>query len=74
MGSGIAETIAIAGTSLVLCEVDDRAVEAARGRIEVSLDRAVARGKLDEQARDDALDRIHLTTDFGELAGSDLVV
>ena len=74
MGSGIAETIAIAGTSLVLCEVDDRAVEAARGRIETSLDRAVARGKLDEDARDEALGRIHLTTDFGELAGSDLVV
>ena len=51
-------------------EVDDRAVDAARARIEKSL----ARAKVDEAARSEAFDRIVLTTSPGDVAHADLLV
>jgi 3-hydroxybutyryl-CoA dehydrogenase len=74
MGSGIAETIAVAGLPVVLREVDLGAVSAARQRIDGSLARAVALGKLAAGERDRALARIHYTTDLDDVAGVDLVV
>ena len=74
MGSGIAEVAARAGCDVVVREVDPGALEAGRGRIEKSLARAVAKGKLAEAARDDALGRIRFTTSLDDLAGAELVV
>jgi 3-hydroxybutyryl-CoA dehydrogenase len=74
MGSGIAEAIAVAGLPVVLREIDERAVNAARERIEGSLERAVTRRKLAADARDRALAGIQFTTDLGDLAGVELVV
>ncbi len=74
MGSGIAEVAARAGCDVVVREVDPGALEAGRGRIEKSLARAVAKGKLAEAARDDALGRIRFTTLLDDLAGAELVV
>ena len=74
MGAGIAESAAVAGFPVVVREIDEQQVERARERIERSMDRAVRGGKLDEDARRDALARIELTTDIDDLAGADLVV
>ena len=74
MGSGIAEVAARAGCDVVVREVDPGALEAGRGRIEKSLARAVAKGKLAEADRDDALGRIRFTTLLDDLAGAELVV
>lgn len=74
MGSGIAEVAARAGCDVVVGEVSAAALEAGRGRIEKSLGRAVAKGKLEAEARDDALGRVHFTTSLDELAGADLVI
>ena len=74
MGSGIAEAIAVAGLPVVLREIDERALSAARERIEGSLERAVARRKLTADARHQALASIEFTTDLGDLAGVELVV
>ncbi|HEX4718513.1 MAG TPA: 3-hydroxybutyryl-CoA dehydrogenase [Thermoleophilaceae bacterium] len=74
MGSGIAEVSAAAGLSVAVREVDDRALDAAHGRIESSLERAVRRGKLDEAAASDMLGRIQFTGDLHDLADADLVV
>lgn len=46
MGSGIAEAAAVSGVPVVLRDVDENSLEAARGRIEGSLARAVKGGKL----------------------------
>jgi 3-hydroxybutyryl-CoA dehydrogenase len=70
MGSGIAESAAVAGYDVVVREVADRAVDAARGRIEKSLSRA----KIDDAAKADALARIELTTSPADLEHADLLV
>jgi len=71
MGSGIAESVASAGMPVVVRDVDATAFEAARGRIERSLGHARDRGKIDDDAYAEVLDRITFTDD---LADADLVV
>jgi 3-hydroxybutyryl-CoA dehydrogenase len=74
MGSGIAEVSARAGLDVVVVEADERAVEAARARIESSLGQAVRRGKLPEGGRDETLGRIRFTWEPDALADRELVV
>jgi 3-hydroxybutyryl-CoA dehydrogenase len=74
MGSGIAEVCARAGVDVVVREVDSHALAAGRERIERSLARAAASGKISEEARSEALGRIALTTSLEDLAASQLVV
>jgi 3-hydroxybutyryl-CoA dehydrogenase len=74
MGSGIAEVCARAGLDVVVREVDAGAAELGLHRINVSLDRAVRAGKLDEQGRAAAMSRLRLTTDLADLADRQLVV
>lgn len=74
MGSGIAEVCARAGSDVAVHEIDANAAEAAQGRIEASLARAVERGKLDHTARDGILGRIALSTDLELLSDRDLVI
>ena len=74
MGSGIAEVAARAGAQVVVIEQDADALEKGIDRIERSLSRAVASGKLSEE--DAASTRAHLTysLDFSDLCDRELVV
>jgi 3-hydroxybutyryl-CoA dehydrogenase len=74
MGSGIAESVAVAGFPVVLRDVDEPSVERARTRIVKSLERAVAGGKLDEAHAHTASGRIEFTTEIESISGADLVV
>ncbi len=74
MGAGIAEVAARAGLDVLVREVDAAAAEAGRARIEKSMQRAVAAGKLEEAVLDAALARLAFTTDFEELADRQVVV
>ena len=74
MGSGIVEVAARNGLQVVAREATPELVEAGRGRVEKSMDRGVARGKLDEAARDAASAAVTWTTDLDDLAGCDLVL
>ena len=74
MGSGIVEVVARNGLQVVAREATPELVEAGRGRVEKSMDRGVARGKLDETARDAASAAITWTTDLGDFGGCDLVL
>ncbi|MBI4538818.1 MAG: 3-hydroxybutyryl-CoA dehydrogenase [Gemmatimonadetes bacterium] len=74
MGSGIAEVAATAGFDIVVREVDGGAVDAGRKRIRASMDRAVERGKLAAERRDEAWGRIAFTTELQDLADRDLVI
>ena len=74
MGSGIVEVAARNGLQVVARESSPELVEAGRGRVEGSMDRGVARGKLDEATREAASAAITWTTDLGDLAGCDLVL
>jgi 3-hydroxybutyryl-CoA dehydrogenase len=74
MGSGIAEVSAAHGFAVALRDIDEDALDSARGRIETSLARAVKSGKLTDAAAAEALNRIHFTLDLNELADADLVI
>ncbi|MGH3433714.1 MAG: 3-hydroxyacyl-CoA dehydrogenase family protein [Thermocrispum sp.] len=74
MGAGIAEVFARSGLSVVGVEVDADGIDRARGHLEHSTGRAVAKGKIDEAARDELLGRISYTTQLEDLADVDVVV
>jgi 3-hydroxybutyryl-CoA dehydrogenase len=74
MGSGIAEVAARAGLDVVVTEVSTDALKAGQARVEKSLARAVRNGKLSEDDRAAAYDRIRFTPDLGEFADRQLVV
>ncbi|OWK29771.1 3-hydroxybutyryl-CoA dehydrogenase [Sphingomonas mucosissima] len=58
MGAGIAQVSAQAGYRVLLTDVDKARAEAGKAGIAKQLDRAVEKGKLDPQAREQALARI----------------
>ena len=72
MGAGIAEVCARAGLDVVVSEVDQQAADVGRGRIEHSLLRAEARGKLPSASS--ALERVRVVVGLEALADRDLVV
>lgn len=74
MGAGIAEVVARAGVPVAFVEVSGEAVAAGRARIEASLERAVAGGKLDAAERDAVLTRIVGGTELEDLEDADLVI
>ena len=74
MGAGIVEVGARNGLRVVAQEASPDLVEAGRSRVEGSMDRGLARGKLDEATRDAASAAVTWTTDLGDLAGCDLVL
>ena len=74
MGSGIAEVAARAGQTVIVLEASDELVQHGRHRIETSTLRAVERGRLGADERDELLGRISGTTDVDELADVDLVI
>lgn len=74
MGSGIAEVSARSGCHVVIHEVDAAAAEAALGRVEGSLARAVERGKLDQGDSTGILERITVSTDLEEQSDRQLVI
>ena len=73
MGAGIAESASLAEYSVVIRELP-QFLDAARARLEKSLDGAVKRGKLDTDKRDAALARVSFTSELKDVAGSDLVI
>jgi 3-hydroxybutyryl-CoA dehydrogenase len=74
MGSGIAESVARAGLAVTVRDVDDVAVDAARKRLESSIGRAVAGGKMDEAEGAEIRGRIELTSEIADIAAADLVI
>ena len=74
MGNGIAQVAAQAGFEVSLVDVAPAALERGLAAIDKSLGRLVAKGKLDEAARDAARARIHASGSLADLAGCQLVV
>jgi 3-hydroxybutyryl-CoA dehydrogenase len=74
MGSGIAEVCARADLDVTVVEANDDALEAGRQRVEASLRRAAASGKLAEDDALGALGRISFSTDFQALTDRQLIV
>ncbi|HEX7908881.1 MAG TPA: 3-hydroxybutyryl-CoA dehydrogenase [Paraburkholderia sp.] len=74
MGNGIAQTVAVAGLKAVMIDVNDAALAKGVATLTGSLERLVAKGKIEAQARDAALARIETSTDYARLADADIVI
>jgi 3-hydroxybutyryl-CoA dehydrogenase len=67
MGQGIAEVCAIAGYTVSLYDIQADLTKMARGNIRKSLEGAVARGKITETQKNEAIGRIQTVGDFRKL-------
>jgi 3-hydroxybutyryl-CoA dehydrogenase len=74
MGAGIAQLAVEAGYETIGREVTEELGEKARERIAHFLGRKVDKERMTAVERDDALERLTLTTDLADLADCDLVV
>ena len=75
MGAGIAEVSARSGLDVVVVESSEAAASAGRARLEKSLARAEAKGKIaNGETAADVLARIRVATSLGDLVDRDLVV
>jgi 3-hydroxybutyryl-CoA dehydrogenase len=74
MGAGIAEVFARAGLTVVAVEVDEPALERGRSTLTGSLDRALAKGRLSGQDREEVLSRVRFAAGLDALRDADLVV
>jgi 3-hydroxybutyryl-CoA dehydrogenase len=74
MGTGIAESVAVAGLPVVIRDVDEDSVKRAQSRLETSIARAVRGGKLDADQAEAARERIEVTTDLDAVSEADLVI
>jgi 3-hydroxybutyryl-CoA dehydrogenase len=74
MGSGIAQVSAQAGFPTTVVEADQALLDKGLGGLRRNLEALVAKAKLDERAKNDALGRIVGATDFTALKDCDLVI
>src|SRR5215210_7088077 len=74
MGAGIAQLCVEAGVDTVGREVTAELGEKARDRIAHFLTRKVEKGQLEQEARDEAVGRLTLTTELDAFADCDLVI
>ncbi|PSJ22186.1 3-hydroxybutyryl-CoA dehydrogenase [Halomonas sp. ND22Bw] len=74
MGQGIAQVLATAGFTVRLFDVAEEALERARAGIDKGLGKLVAKERLSEDARADALARLHGTTELATLADCEVII
>jgi 3-hydroxybutyryl-CoA dehydrogenase len=74
MGSGVAEVAAKAGVEVVLRSRTQSSADAMFAGLERSLAKQVDRGKLTDEERTGALERVNAVTDLGEMSECDLVL
>ena len=74
MGNGIAQVCATSGYKVVMIDVNSEAIAAAKQTIATSVEKLHSKGRIDDQARDNALTGIMTGTDLIAAAGADLVI
>jgi 3-hydroxybutyryl-CoA dehydrogenase len=74
MGNGIAQVAAASGLDVIMNDIDTRFVEGGLSVITKNLDRAMAKGKLQDTDKAAILGRIKTSVDLNDMAGADFVV
>jgi 3-hydroxybutyryl-CoA dehydrogenase len=74
MGTGIANLAAINGFNVVLRDIEERFLESALNRMSKFMEKSVARGKMTEDQKQEALGRIQTTTSLEDFKDVDLVI
>ncbi|SLN29076.1 3-hydroxybutyryl-CoA dehydrogenase [Pseudooctadecabacter jejudonensis] len=74
MGNGIAHVCALAGYEVLLTDISDDALRAARASVEKNMARQVTKGLITEGDKADAMKRIGTTLTLTDLGPTDLVI
>jgi len=74
MGNGIAHVFARSGYEVVLCDIEQKFLDGALATIGKNLDRELAKSRISEAQKSDALRRISPVTDRSRLSACDFVV
>src|SRR5579884_1906627 len=74
MGTGIAESAAVAGKQVLLYEPSEAPLELSRENLRTSVDHAVSRGKLTDEEAASLFDRVAYTTRLGDLRTADALI
>ena len=74
MGSGIAQTCAMAGMQVVLLDISDAALSRGVASVNGSLERLAAKERFGTVEKKVVLDRIQTSTNYNTLQGADLVI
>ncbi len=74
MGNGIAHVLARGGYSVVLRDIQGRALDLALANIAANLDREAKKGKIAEAQKPEILARIRVTTDAAPLSTADFAI
>ncbi len=74
MGSGIAESAAVAGLHVIVYEPDEAPLQRSRAGLQASIDRGRARGRIDDVQAAAILGRITHTTEIEDLRDAEAVV
>src|SRR5262245_46312436 len=74
MGNGIAHVFARSGYDVVLCDIEQKFLDRALATIAKNLDRELAKNKISEAQKSEALGRIVPVVDRSRLAECDFVV
>ena len=74
MGLDIAQVFAKAGFEVVVRDIKEEIIKASEARLNKSLDKLVAKGKMDEAGKKAITDKISFTVELAAAADADLVV
>lgn len=74
MGLDIAMAFATAGAAVIVRDINNNIISAAKARLEASLEKRVAKGKMSGEERSAILSRMSFTTELGDCKDADLVV
>ena len=74
MGAGIAQVFAAKGNDVVLRDIKDEFVQKGIAGIDKGLARLVSKGKMEEAAKNEVMEKISGTVDMAPLADCDLIV
>ncbi|MCI6361985.1 3-hydroxyacyl-CoA dehydrogenase family protein, partial [Intestinimonas butyriciproducens] len=74
MGLDIAQVFAKKSFDVVVRDISDEILKANEARLNKSLDKLVAKGKMDEAKKADILAHMSFTTDLNQAADADLVI
>jgi 3-hydroxybutyryl-CoA dehydrogenase len=74
MGAGIAHVCALSGYDVVVTDISEEALRHGREAIDRNLSRQVSRGKIREEDKEAALDRIHMGLDYQLFGDCDMVI
>ena len=74
MGLDIAQAFAKIGCDVVVRDIKQEIIDGAAARLNKGLDRLVAKGKMDEEAKAALVSKIAFTVDMANVADADLVV